>query len=207
MCPLMDPAIVQIVGDSISEGSPLNQTYRRNATAKDRMGMFGVRLMRDFLGTSVEVSGNLEGGSKSSDVISLDLASPFWTRAPKVLLLHVGVNDNNGIITWSTYSANLATILAACVSNHCTLVLTDIFPYTGTSNNSDGTDTEHRIEDTWNANLVTWAATNGVRLLSATTAIGQARTVAKSGDPTPPAGNLWDLQTAYMYTGDGLGST
>lgn len=204
MCPLMDPAIVQVVGDSIAEGSPLNRSYRNNSTAKSRLGAFAYRLCRDFWGTLTEISGNVEGSATAANVLATDLTSALWAKAPRVLFLHVGVNDINEGQTWAQYSANLDSILAACVTNHATLVLTDIFPWTGNSANTTGTHAQNTLRDTWNVSLATWASANGVRLISARTALGQERTVAKSGDPTPTAGNLWDLQTAYDAA-DGLG--
>ena len=205
MCPLMDPAIVQVVGDSISEGSPIHRSWRNNSTVKDRLGAFGLRLGRDFLGAGCEISGNVEGSATAAECISYDLTAAFWTRTPRVLLLHVGVNDINGARTWAQYAADLVTIKADCDAHHCTLALTDIFPWTGNTANTYGKHVQNTIRDLWNVSLAAWATTNGVRLLTARTALGQERTVAKSGDPTPTAGNLWDLQSAYMYATDGLG--
>jgi hypothetical protein len=230
MCPLMDPAVIQAAAvDSVGEGSPIFNTWRRNSTAKDRLGAFALRLGRDFLGVGVEISGNVTGSDNTSEAYTSSLTSSVWNRSPRVLLLHTGVNDIGDFCSaaaqwygtppaipgsptsaeinaaWTSYAAQLGLINAACNSNHCTLVLTDIFPWTGNTSNTSGNHLQHTIADLWNANLAAWAATNGVRLLSARTALGQQRTVAKSGDPTPTASNLWDLQTAYMYTGDGLG--
>ncbi len=234
--PLMDPPEVMIVGDSISEGSPVNYSYRSPSLVKDPLGAYAGVLYRDRLGMTMEVAGNTQGSNNANEVLSGDMDAIFWAKTPRQVHVHVGVNDiadfwgcgqpanwyGSARDIWTTehpevypseaqqtqsiadHLLKLDAILAEIRANGASMLIDDIFPWTGNGGNTTGSDILNRLHDRWNVAREAWAAANGVFYMTAREALGKARTVAKTGDPAPPAGNLWDLQAAYQAA-DNLG--
>ena len=207
MCPMMDPPDVMVVGDSISMGSPLHNSYRIDDTDKDKDAAFVSIALRQ-IGWDWELAGNTDAGLANTfdDVLNDDLTSAVWDKSPANILCHCGVNDINGDRTWSEVEDDLDAILLACQTNSAKLILTAIFPWTGNSGNTTGTHAHHTTRDSWNLNLRKWAAgKSDVTFIDINDVLSKERLTAKSGDGTPPSGNSWDLYEAFVYTTDSLG--
>jgi len=200
---LMDPPVVMVVGDSLSEGSPLNRSYRNDATSKDREGAFAPITYR-ALGWSWELGGNTQGSNTFADVLQNDLTDALWDKEPEYLHVHCGVNDIVDGRMWPQVESDLNDILAACESHGAKLMIDAIYPFTGKSDNTTGSHNQQVIREVWNQNLRTWALSRGAIYLDVNHVLGQERLTAKSGDPDPVSGNLWDLIDSYVYD-DGLG--
>jgi len=200
---LMEPPLVMVVGDSLSEGSPLNRCYRNDSTSKDREGAFAHIAYR-ALGWSWELGGNTQDSNTFADVLQYDLTNALWDKEPEYLHVHCGVNDIVDDRTWSQVESDLNAVLSACESHSAKLIINAIYPFTGKSDNTTGTNSQQVIHELWNQNLRNWAMSRGVIFLDVNHVLGQERLIAKSGDPDPVPGNLWDLIDSYVYD-DGLG--
>jgi hypothetical protein len=200
---LMKPPMVMVVGDSLAEGSPLNRCYRNNSTSKDREGAFAHIAYRS-LDWSWELGGNTQESNTFADVLQYDLTNELWDKDPTYLHVHCGVNDLGDGRTWSQVESDLNDILAACESHDANLILDAVYPFTGKSDNTTGSHNQQVIRELWNQNLRNWAMSRGVVFLNVNHVLGQERLAAKSGDPAPVSGNLWDLIDSYEYD-DGLG--
>lgn len=233
ICAMMDSPKVVIVGDSIAEGGQINFSYRNNATIKDRLGAYAANAYRT-LNWSCENAANTQTSNNAHETLTYDLAESgniqLWRdKQPQYLHLHTGVNDvydfmSQGanwygteitapnepiaveiVLSGTEYLAKLDAILVKCRANNCKLIISAIFPWTGDAANNSGKHTQNTVRDAWNLRLAAWAAgKDDVYLCNINSSLGQARTVAKSGDPTPTAGNLWDLVPDYTQD-DGNG--
>ena len=200
---LMEPPMVMVVGDSLSEGSPINRSYRNDSTSKDREGAFAHIAYR-ALGWGWELGGNTQGSNSFADVLQYDLTNELWEKNPIYLQVHCGINDIANGRTWSQVESDLNDILGACESHSAKLFIDAIYSFTGKSDNTTGTHSQQVIRELWNQNLRNWAMSRGVIFLDVNPVLGQERLTAKSGDPAPVPGNLWDLIDSYAYD-DGLG--
>jgi len=230
---MMDNPRVVVVGDSISEGAQINYSYRNNATAKNRLGAFAAVGYRT-LGWPFEICGNTQTSNNAGEVLTDDLAETgtitVWTKNPEYIHLHVGVNDVYDFMTqgahWygtaittanaptaaeietsaTEFLAKLDEIRTLCQSHNCKIIMDAIFPWTGNATNTTGKHAQNALRDVWNARAKAWALGKAdVKYVDYNPVLGQQRTVAKTGDPTPTAGNLWNLVPEYIATADGLG--
>lgn len=230
---LMDSPKVIVVGDSISAGYPLNSSYRYNGTNKDRLAAYAAVAYRN-LNWTLEIGGNTQTSNNANEVLVSDLVETgyitIWDKQPQYLHIHVGVNDiydfvsqhanwygtpittpgtptSEEIITSGTeYLAKLDAILAKCRTNNCKLIIDSIFPWTGNAANTTGNHIMNTMRDAWNIRLANWAVgKSDVSFVPIGGFLGTVRLTAKSGDPAPTSGNLWDLRTNYVYGTDGLG--
>jgi lysophospholipase L1-like esterase len=88
--------------------------------------------------------------------------------APKIVLLHCGVNDVAAGRTWAQIEKDMYSVLAL-LSNVDRLFVSEIAPYTA------GNDTMAANIRTFNANYATWCANNGAVLVPIHDALGKTR--------------------------------
>jgi len=185
---LMNPPKVIVVGDSISEGSPHNITYRRDdgsTNPKDIDGSFAQIAYR-HVGWECELAGNTQSSNNLAETYVNDMNTVMWAKAlTDYLHVHCGINDIADSRTWTQTLASLNDILTACRSHGVQLILTSIFP----CDNLDAA--KSRIRDTFNSNIRNWSALHtDVLYFDLNQALGQFRS---GGD----AGNRWDLWNGF----------
>jgi GDSL-like lipase/acylhydrolase family protein len=203
ICALMKSPKVMVVGDSISEGSPLNRSYRNDSTWKDREGAYASIAYR-ALGWDWEIGGNTQTANNFQELLNFDLTPDLWAKKPSYLHVHCGVNELSDGRDWGDIENDLDSILSQCRANDAKLILTAIFPYTGKPDNATGSHAQQLKRETWNQNMEAWALfKSDVTFIDINLVLGQERLTAKAGDPPPPPGNRWDLIGAYTYP-DGL---
>jgi lysophospholipase L1-like esterase len=88
--------------------------------------------------------------------------------APKIVLLHCGVNDVAAGRTWAAIEKDMYSVLAL-LSNVDRLFISEIAPYTA------GNDTMAANIRAFNANYATWCANNGAVLVPIHDALGKTR--------------------------------
>lgn len=219
MCPLMDPPKVIMVGDSISEGMPLNRNYRHAASNRSRNGAFALTGYR-ILGWDVELAGNMKSSNNAMEVLLFDLMEDpdvlpdahngltVWDKNPEYIHVHVGVNDIYDGRTWQQFISNswgLGAIHAKCQSHGVKMILDAIFPWNGKTDHSTGTYSDNATCDLWGRRLRKWAEDRNVIYIDISETLGQERIVPYDPNESAlPSGNLWDFKPEYMK-GDGLG--
>ncbi len=213
--------LVVVVGDSISEGSPLNHSARNPGRHDAPACAYAAVLYGDLLGFEVALMGNTQGSNNAGEVLAFDLTEDVWRKKPAFVHLHVGVNDiydfRQKQAPWygtpvaacgsptdeeilratAEHLAKLDEILQACSAHGAKLILDEIFPWSGFDDNRTGRHVDNTIRDRWNTAREAWAASRGVTYLRTHGALGQPRLASKAGDPPPPPGNLWDLKPGY----------
>ena len=209
-CALMEPPKVIVVGDSISEGAPLNKSYRNDSTNKCREGAYAAVAYKE-LGWDFEIAGNSAQDCSGDwhDVFTLDLSMTdtitVWDKSPRYIHVHAGINDIGDGNDWSIVLADMENVLTRCRSQGAGLIIDAIFPITGMDNNESGTHEQQLVREQWNQNLASWAAQHkDVTFVDINSVLGQERTEPKAGDPDPVPGNLWDLVPEYIAD-DGYG--
>ena len=210
VCALMEPPKVIVVGDSISEGAPLNKSYRNNSTNKCREGAYAAVAYRE-LGWGFEIAGNTAKDCSGdwNDVFKRDLSMAdtitVWDKSPRYIHVHAGINDIGDGNDWSIVLADMENVLTRCRSQGAGLIIDAIFPITGMDNNESGTHEQQLIREQWNQNLASWAAQHeDVMFVNYNEVLGCERIEAKAGDPEPVPGNRWDLIPEYIAD-DGYG--
>lgn len=112
---------------------------------------------------------------------------------PRFCIIMGGANDISQGVSQSSTIAAVTSIIDKCVANGIIPVLLAILPWTGATN------TQATAIDALNVlyRALIEAYPTG-KWIDARSTIGMERV---GGSPTPPAGNYWDIQTAYNSDG------
>jgi lysophospholipase L1-like esterase len=99
-------------------------------------------------------------GGNTAAQVDTRISALLTSKAPKVVILHVGINDIWGDVTWGTFSASLDSIKSKVTAAGAVLVVDEILP--------DCESSCHMCSDIllWNGYLATWCTANGATLVT-----------------------------------------
>lgn len=188
-----NPPAMTVIGDSIAVGGYYWDTHGETAGALDGLDPLTYDVTYDQahqVASRLSVNGityqnHAVGGNTLDDVVANDLAEALATY-PSVIWLHCGLNDIRESRSLEDFTSELDSIKASVdgLSQPCTLVISEILPYTG------GDDTVAETIRTWNAALAAWAHANSAYFVPCHNAMGQTR--ISTGYPD-------DLLAAYSH--------
>jgi len=178
--------LIAVTGDSIMEGEESWVATYNTAIAGIESQPGGDPLyepMNILRAKSSVVYQNHAMGEKQIDWVASTGIVAAASVHPSTIIIEAGTNDITASRTWAQVEANLNTILAYCASAGVwRLMICEILPRTGFS------DANAAVVRTWNGNLATWCAANGVTLILCHDALGQVRA---------STGQIDDLKTEY----------
>jgi lysophospholipase L1-like esterase len=172
------------IGDSVSAGHPANYSYiEATKTANPASDL--AELLVGATGCTAQNMGI--GGQNSTEILARFAADAVALK-PRLAVIVAALNDLADSATQATYIANMIAMLDLCMAGGIVPVVLGL-PWT------NGTDEQMAEYDAWILALRSVLA--GYPLATYVDArqyVGQYRA-------TGPAGNLWDIKTAYNSDG------
>lgn len=182
-----DPPLFAIIGDSIAVGFPLHYgTINAYESHPWDPSVTIAQALGAIWGGTYQ---NMATGSQITAQIAARIGRDVVGLAPCAAICEGGVNDLGTGVSLEAFRANWQTILEMVTAAGIVPIVLTILPWT------NGTNTQLRQRDTWNAHLVELARRYPTAItVDVSAAVGQFRA---GGD----AGNLWDIQAAYTVDG------
>jgi lysophospholipase L1-like esterase len=188
---LANPPYLVATGDSIAEGHNVtvgfHSFYHEGIAGPQAHEIWNQ--LRGIIGDGslLQYQNHAMSGQTFAWVASTGIVSAVATKA-KAVVIHCGSNDVLTGRAWAAVEADLNTIKAALLPTQ-KLYLDEILPRTASN------DALAAAARTFNANLATWCAANGARLIVCHDEMGQVRVSTGEKD---------DLLTAYDEDGTHL---
>lgn len=188
-CLMTAPAIVSF-GDSIIAGHGANYSFCETTATSDLTVPISYHLTQ----ITGSVMQNMGVGGQTMTTLSARRVVDIVNLKPKSAILEGGLNDliaGYDAAAFNTFKTKWGEILTSCQGASIKPIVLLILPY------SNGTTALMQARDVWNAWLASVTTGYGGMVVDASSYVGQFRA---GGD----AGNLWDIQPAYLYA-DGSG--
>ena len=182
----LGPAIAY-TGDSILTGYPHYGPWLSLDDFSDRQGMASNSVpwkVKNEQGITA-VYGDYCTANIDARWINLTNMTFLTNASPKMMWLHIGINDVNNGTAWASYETNLIAIRNKFGTNN-PFFIAEIFPATSVS------DAVSLGVRTWNTNLAHWVTTNFASLVAMHDAFGSNRS---------STGMLDNLKAEYSLDG------
>lgn len=170
------------IGDSLAGGGNQHGSYCQTMRTTENPDAAYIAKVGQKLHCAYQ---NMGVGSENSTATAARFTADAVSLCPRIAIVTVGINDHNAGITQAVYLSNMTTMLDACQANGIIPVICLIAPSTALS------DARMTERDAWSAALIALAATYPTAVVvDLDPYLGKYRA-------TGPAGNLWDIQTAF----------